>query len=56
MPSGGVVPAFYEVEDGGACFCSGVMLLCLSNRVWCGEPLVVSGSEVVVVVEASFEL
>ena len=35
---------------------SGVMLLCLSNRVWCGEPLVVSGSEVVVVVEASFEL
>ena len=25
MPSGGVVPAFYEVEDGGACFCSGVV-------------------------------
>ena len=33
-----------------------VMLLCLSNRVLGGEPLVVSGSEVVVVVEASFEL
>ena len=33
-----------------------VMLLCLSNRVWCGEPLVVSGGELMVVVEASFEL
>ena len=25
MPSGGVVPAFYEVEDGGACLCAGVV-------------------------------
>ena len=33
-----------------------VMLLWLSNRVWCGEPLVVSGSELMVVVEASFQL
>ena len=32
------------------------MLLCLSNRVLGGEPLVVSGGELVVVVEASFEL
>ena len=33
-----------------------VMLLCLSNRVWCGEPLVVPGGELMVVVEASFKL
>ena len=33
-----------------------VMLLFLSNRVWCGEPLVVSGSELMVVVLASFQL
>ena len=25
MPSGGVVEAFYEVEDGGACLCAGVV-------------------------------
>ena len=25
MPSGGVVEAFYEIKDGGACFCSGVV-------------------------------
>ena len=35
------------------------MLLCLSNSFWVGgggEPLVVAGGEVVVVVEASLEL
>ena len=31
------------------------MLLCFANRLL-GEPVLVSGSEVVVVVEASFEL
>ena len=32
------------------------MLLCFANRVLVGEPVVVSGGELMVVVEASFEL
>ena len=32
------------------------MLLCFANRVLVGEPCLVSGGELMVVVEASFEL
>ena len=32
------------------------MLLCFANRVLVGEPVVVSGGELMVVVEASFKL
>ena len=37
------------------CRCGVMMLLCFANRLL-GEPLLVSGGEVMVVVEASFEL
>ena len=44
------------VEESGEGLAALLMLLFLSNRVLVGEPCLVSGGELMVVVEASFEL